>query len=310
MTHKIKLLDLYHALKERLNLKLCAGEAGLKRALLDESLDVNRDTIAGPMTYIHPNRIQLVGKSEQAYLNSADDDEQHALDKLFQRFTCAVVLVDGVQPTKAMMQKAQETNRALFTTPLADSLVLENIQHYAALHLSRTITLHGVFLEVLGMGVLITGDPGVGKSELALELISKGNRLIADDAPEFSRIAPDVVSGQCPEILQDVLEVRGLGILDIRAMFGDNAIKKQKYLRLIVHLKAMNEQQIAKMPRLPSEQAVRDILSVQIPRVTIPVAPGRNLAILVEAAVRNHLLKRNGYDATKAFIEHQQSLLK
>lgn len=310
MAQKITLDNLYQTLKARLQLKLCAGEAGLHRPLLDESLDASRDTIVGPMTYIHPNRIQLIGQAEQAYLDAPERDRALALEKLFQDFTWAVVLVDGVQPMQDMCEKAEQTKRTLFSTPLADRFVLENLQHFAALHLSEKITLHGVFLEVLGMGVLITGDPAVGKSELALELISRGSRLIADDVPEFSCIAPDVISGQCPEILSDFLEVRGLGVLNIRAMFGDNAIKKQKYLRLIVHLKAMSEQQISTMPRLPSDQEVRDILSVPIPSVTIPVAPGRNLAILVEAAVRNHLLKRNGYDATQAFIERQQNLLK
>ena len=159
------------------------------------------------------------------------------------------------------------------------------------------------------MGVLLTGDPAVGKSELALDLITRGNRLVADDAPEFTRIAPDIVSGTCPPLLREFLEVRGLGILNIRAMFGDSAIKRQKYLRLIVHLKRMSADQISSMDRLTGTHTNRDVLGVSIPQVTVPVAPGRNLSVLVESAVRNHLLRMKGYDATEVLIERQQQAI-
>jgi len=162
---------------------------------------------------------------------------------------------------------------------------------------------------VLGMGVLLTGDPAVGKSELALDLITRGSRLVADDAPEFTRIAPDIVSGTCPPLLREFLEVRGLGILNIRAMFGDSSIKRQKYLRLIVHLKRMSADQISSMDRLSGTHANLDVLGVSIPHVTVPVAPGRNLSVLVESAVRNHLLRLKGYDATEVLIERQQQAI-
>ena len=187
--------------------------------------------------------------------------------------------------------------------------MLDNLQDFASINLPDKFVLHGVFLEVLGMGVLLTGDPAVGKSELALDLIARGNRLIADDATEFTRIAPEVISGACPPLLSEFLEVRGLGILNIRAMFGDSAIKQSKYLRLIVHLKRMTDAELSTMERLSPMQDVRDVLGVLIPQVTIPVAPGRNLGILVEAAVRNHMLKLKGYDANDVFIERQQRFI-
>jgi len=162
---------------------------------------------------------------------------------------------------------------------------------------------------VLGMGVLLTGDPSVGKSELALDLITRGSRLVADDAPEFTRIAPDIISGTCPPLLRDFLEVRGLGILNIRAMFGDSSIKGTKYLRLIVNLKRMSAEQISGMDRLSGAHTNRDVLGVPMPQVTVPVASGRNLAVLVESAVRNHLLRLKGYDATQVLIERQQQAI-
>jgi len=168
------------------------------------------------------------------------------------------------------------------------------------------VTLHGVFLEVFSIGVLITGEPGSGKSELALELVSRGHRLVADDATEFTLIAPDVIDGACPDLLQDLLEVRGLGVLNIREMFGHTAVKPSKYLRLVIHLKPMlvGEETDA-MTRLTGDVSRRNVLDVDVPKITIPVAPGRNLAVLVEAAVRSHVLKSKGIDPAQTFIDRQ-----
>ena len=309
MPHSVRVRDLYEALKDSLKLHLRAGEPGLDRSLLDATLDPSSYIIAGPLTYIHPNRIQVIGKAESAYLNNLGHSRTQALEQLFREHTRAVVLVDGVEVDDELVRQADIAGIALFSTSLPDKVVLNHLHHFAALRPSDKTTLHGVFLEVLGMGVLITGDPAVGKSELALELISRGNRLIADDAPEFTRIAPDIISGACPPMLREFLEVRGLGVLNVRAMFGDNAIKHNKHLRLIVHLKRMRTPEIEKMARLSPEDENREVLGVHIPQVTILVAPGRNLAILVESAVRNHPLKMQGYDATEVFIERQQQAL-
>lgn len=309
MPHRIRVSDLLDALKARLQLRLHAGEAGLEHTLLDETVNPASDIIAGPLNFIHPNRIEVLGQAELRYLDNPERNRDLALSTLFSQPTRAVILVDGVQPDDGMLNHAARNQTPLFSSPLPDTLVLDNLQHFAAINLSEKITLHGVFLEVLGMGVLLTGDPSVGKSELALELIARGSRLIADDAPEFTRIAPDVVSGTCPPLLREFLEVRGLGVLNIRAMFGDSAIKHNKYLRLILHLKRMDSQELNIMERLSPMQDAREVIGVTIPQVTIPVAPGRNLGILAEAAVRNHLLKLKGYDANEDLIERQQCAL-
>jgi len=162
-------------------------------------------------------------------------------------------------------------------------------------------------MEVMGTGVLITGESSIGKSELALELLTRGHRLIADDAPEFTRIAPDTLNGTCPDMLRDFLEVRGLGILDVRAMFGASAIKENRNLRLIIVLQDIEE--AVKIDRLHGSRRLRTIQGVDVPEVTLPVGPGRNLAVLLEAAVRNHILIANGYDASDAFIERQKRRL-
>jgi HPr kinase/phosphorylase len=310
MPHSIRVRDLFDALCERLSLTWVAGEAGAENPVLSEDSDTSTGIIAGPLNYIHPNRVQVIGLAEQAYLDSLHAPNRVlALQQIFAERPAAVVLVNGLDGPPELAAMADEYGVALLRSPLPDNQVLDNLQYYASLFLSEKTTLHGVFLEVLGMGVLLTGDPAVGKSELALDLITRGSRLVADDAPEFTRIAPDIISGTCPPLLREFLEVRGLGILNIRAMFGDSSIKRTKYLRLIVHLKRMSADEISGMDRLSGAHANRDVLGVSIPQVTVPVAPGRNLAVLVESAVRNHLLRLKGYDATEVLIERQQQAI-
>ena len=165
-------------------------------------------------------------------------------------------------------------------------------------------------MEVMGLGILLTGPSGVGKSELALELLSRGHRLVADDAPEFRRTAPDSVHGSCPPMLADFIEVRGLGILNVRAMYGNNAVMTHKRLHLIIRLQPPTENgNVPAFDRLDTNQRHRTILGVDIPEVILPVAPGRDLAVIIEAAVRNHVLYLNGYNAAEDFIERQQQYI-
>ena len=310
MPHSVRVRDLFEGLSERLKLTWVAGQAGADEPLLKSGTDASIGIIAGPLNYIHPNRVQVIGPAEASYLDGlGEKGRMQALRQLFAEQPALVVLVDGIDAPHALAELAEESGTALMRSPLPDSQVLDNLQYYASLFLSEKTTLHGVFLEVLGMGVLLTGDPAVGKSELALDLITRGSRLVADDAPEFTRIAPDIVSGTCPALLREFLEVRGLGILNIRAMFGDSSIKRTKYLRLIVHLKRMTSEQISGMDRLSGAHTDREVLGVSVPQVTVPVAPGRNLSVLVESAVRNHLLRLKGYDAAEVLIERQQQAI-
>ncbi len=306
MQHQITVKDLLDALQVR----LLAGKKGLGNIIFDADLEKSDPIIAGPLNYIHPSPVQIIGPKEKKYLTGLNtEDQKAALQRLFAAEPAAIILSNRLKSLKTLDTLSDKHCVPLLASSLKDAQVLDNLQYYAARFFARKTNLHGVFLEVLGMGVLLTGHSAVGKSELALELIIRGHRLIADDVTEFRRIAPDIVSGSCPPLLREFLEVRGLGILNIPAMFGDSATKRSKYLHLIVHLRRMKLQEIADMERLRGAGRYRNVLGVDIPEITVPVAPGRNLAILVETAVRNHILKLKGYDAAELFIERQQQAI-
>jgi HPr kinase/phosphorylase len=186
---------------------------------------------------------------------------------------------------------------------------MELLSHYLKQVMAESTSLHGVFIEVQGFGVLIKGEAAIGKSELALELISRGHRLIADDIVDFYRISPDRVEGRCPELLQDFLEVRGLGILNIRALFGDNAVKPTKPLDLIVQLELANTQKPQTLDRLSIKTQHERVLDVDISKIVIPIAIGRNIAVLVEVAVRNHMLLMRGINATQQLSKRQKQMM-
>jgi HPr kinase/phosphorylase len=198
---------------------------------------------------------------------------------------------------------AEESDTPLWVSPRRGHELLNHLQYHLARTLAPRVTLHGVFMEIYSIGVLITGESGAGKSELALELVTRGHRLVADDAPEFTQIAPDVLDGTCPDLLQDLLEVRGLGVLNVRQMFGDTAVKRNKYLRLIVHLsKRRAGAQPDGMERLTGDLGTRRVLDLDVPMITLPVMAGRNLAVLTEAATRMHILRSKGVDPAAAFM--------
>lgn len=306
--------DLFETHEERLGLTWVAGLGGADKAFRPEDTAAVRNsffaTWAGYLNLIHPSRIQVLGQAEMAYLSRLDRGTyEETLQRLFSSAACCVIICDDEKVPDVFASMADDAVVPLFRTALPGFKIVSHLQHHLSNVLAERINLHGVFMEVLGIGVLLTGRSGVGKSELALELISRNHRLVADDAPEFRRIAPDELNGCCPSGLIGFLEVRGLGILNIRAMFGDSVIKLNKNLRLIIELQRMSDAELAAMDRLQGSRQHRTILEVEIPQVTLPVVPGHNLAVLVEGAVRNHILLLKGYNAAQAFIDRQQQMI-
>jgi len=302
--------DLYEHHAEELGLNWMAGQAGSM-----QKVELAADHKLGNVGYlnlIHPHQIQVLGIYELTYLESlAPNVYQDALRQLFenQKLACIIIIDTDLQlfqVTTDLQSWADEYGIPLFSSAIAGEQII-NYLHSTFMHLfAQRTTLHGVFLDVLGMGVLIMGDSGTGKSELALELVSRGHRLVADDSPEFYRIAPQTINGTCPLNMTPFLEVRGLGVLNVQALFGDSAVKKDKYLRLIVQLEHMTPTRMQEIDRLQGEYRMRRVLDVEIPEISLPVAPGRNLAVLLECAVRNHSLKTQGYNAADDFCERQR----
>jgi HPr kinase/phosphorylase len=295
--------EIFDALAGRLGLRWAAGRAGEQRPLDIGESQQRRPSLVGYLNIIYPNAIQIVGNEELRYLDGLDPRQRwDTVAKIFGYRPTAVIVTRDQQVPEDVGRAAEESGTPLWVS----HELLTYLQYHLARALARSTTLHGTFMEVYSIGVLITGEAGAGKSELALELLTRGHRLIADDAPEFTQIAPDMLDGSCPPMLQDLLEVRGLGILNVREMFGHTAVKRNKYLRLIVHLAEAGR--IAGddgMARLTGLTDARHVLDVEVPQITIPVAPGRNLAVLVEAAVRNHLLRSKGIDPAQTFMDRQ-----
>ncbi len=313
MTH-VRMLtaaDVFAAQHEALALTWVAGKTGELRPLEPATARYPGMALVGHLNFIHPNRVQVVGQAEMRYLEQLTATQRaQTLRALFACPTSAMIVVtDGQAIPPDLIRHAETEATPLFGSPLPSPPLIHALQYYLAYALAEQTTLHGVFMEVIGVGVLLTGESGIGKSEVALELISRGHRLIADDAVELAHVAPDSLEGRCPDALRDFLEVRGLGILNIRAMFGETAIRRRKALHLIVHLEQMSRKRMQEIDRLQAERASRAILGVDIPVVVLLVAPGRNLAVLVEAAVRNHMLHRRGADPLQDFMQQQQAVM-
>jgi HPr kinase/phosphorylase len=315
MTRQLSARQLFDDLAERLGLRWIAGERGASREIGIDDGEPRRPSLVGYLNIIYPNRLQIIGAEELRYLDGLDPRQRwETIAKVIDYRPLALVVTRNQAVPADLNEACEEAGIPLWHATPRGHEVLTYLQYHLTRALARRTTLHGVFMEIYSIGLLITGESGSGKSELALELITRGHRLIADDAPEFTQIAPDVLDGTCPELLQDCLEVRGLGVLNVREMFGDTAIKRNKYLRLIVHLAPWtsqdNDNGLGGLERLYGDASNRDVLDVPIPQLTIPVAPGRNLAVLVEAAARSYILKSKGIDPAKVFVDRQAHQLR
>ena len=301
---------LYNELQDRLGLHWIVGSGkGSDRSVSDQDLSA-RPALAGYLNLIHPNKVQVLGNEELDHLNGLNDDRRgETLLSLLKQDLLAIVLGDGLEPPPDLVELSGDHDVPVLSSALPSWELVNLLQYYISKTLARHTSLHGVFMEVFTIGVLITGDSGCGKSELALELLNRGHRLIADDAPEFTQVSPELIDGTCPEALQDCLEVRGLGVLNVRRMFGDTAIKLNKYLRLIIELKVPRAGEADIHDRLHGDTSEVPVLDLDIPSITLPVLAGRNLAVIVEAAVRDFMLKMKGYDAAEAFVERHSRIL-
>ena len=302
---QVNVTRLHEDNRAALALAWVAGRGGSKAIRREEAATA---ALIGHLNLTHPNSIQVIGAFEAALAGGRDAAERSGFaEKLIAAGPVALVFADGVPPSPQLISAATRSQVPVFTTPLPAAQVIEKLARYLAKALAATTERHGVFMDVLGLGVLITGDSGVGKSELGLELISRGHGLVADDVVEISRVAFNALEGRCPSLLKDFLEVRGLGLINIRTIYGESAIRPKMKLKLVAHLnKPAASKARDTAERLPLSELAEDILGVTVRKVVIPVAAGRNLAVLLEAAVRNYILQLRGIDSTAEFMARQK----
>ena len=309
---RITAAELFEQQHERLELRWLAGQQGAAQRVV-EAVDTvaRRPSLAGYLNTIYPNKVQILGTEELAWLDGLDARQRwETIQRLINYRPLALVISKNQPCPDDLRLAAEESDTPLWGSPRRGHELLNHLQYRLARTLAPRVTMHGVFMEIYSIGVLLTGESGSGKSELALELVTRGHRLVADDAPEFTQIAPDVLDGTCPDLLQDMLELRGLGVLNIRQMFGDTAVKRNKYLRLIVHLsKPSLDARPDGMERLTGDIGSRRLLDLDVPMITLPVMAGRNLAVLAEAATRMHILRSKGLDPAAAFMARHSHFL-
>ncbi len=287
--------------QDKIPFKWIAGQNAAQKVIADPG--AYGAELVGHLNLIHPTRIQVLGTQEYEYYRRFNQHRriQHLTD-LQRGGVPALIIADNINPPEELVNFCNEANVPLLTTSHTAAQTIDLLRIYLGKRLAPQTLVHGVFMDVLGVGVLITGESGLGKSELALELISRGHGLVADDAVELMRTAPNMIEGRCPPLLQNLLEVRGLGLLDIRTIFGETSVRRKKKLMLIVQLLRVTPDNFE---RLPTQQQTQNVLGLPIRRVMLQVAAGRNLAVLVEAAVRNTILTLRGIDTMGEFLERQ-----
>lgn len=307
---QVNIQQLFEDKQVRLELTRVAGNDGIDRFIDSDNVEASNREMVGHLSRIHPSWVQVLSETELDYLrNMTADERAHEFSQIEQNGTACLIVAGAADIPPELINFANQSSIPLFASSMASVHLMWLIRHYLAKELAESTSRHGVFLDVLGVGVMITGESAVGKSELGLELITRGSGLVADDVVELNRIAPDTLEGCCPELLRDYLEVRGLGMLNIRTMFGETSVRRKKILKLIVYLHRAQDKELIHIDRLPLVETHQEILGVKINTVNIPVVAGRNLAVLVEAAARNFVLQQRGINTMQEFIiRHDQML--
>ncbi len=302
---------LFEKHRQALHWEWVAGHAHPERRFDDAAVRDARSAadLIGYLNYIHPYRVQIVGRREVAYLS---DHTEEVIERRVARIVTLeppmIIVADGQVPPNRLVAMCDRAEIPLFVTAASAGHVIDVVRAYLGQLFAERTTRHGVFMDILGLGVLLTGESGLGKSELGLELISRGHGLVADDAVDLYRISQTSLEGRCPALLANLLEVRGIGLLDIKAIFGETAVRRKMRLNLLVHL-VRKETLEREFERLPYEPLFDDILGVAVRKVVIAVDAGRNLAVLVEAAVRNTVLQLRGIDTYAEFVRRHQSAM-
>ncbi|CDN44808.1 HPr kinase/phosphorylase [Paenibacillus sp. P22] len=296
MAKKVKVSELVQPFQ----LEILAGEDGMQRIITTDDLYRPALEMAGYFHYYPKERVQLLGKTELAFIQTLDSRERkERLEKLCNDETPCIMLTRGLEPPLELIEQAAEKHIPVLRSQISTTIFSSRLTNFLERRLAPTTTIHGVLVDVYGMGILITGGSGIGKSETALELVKRGHRLVADDAVEIRQTSDGQLHGTAPELIRHLLEIRGLGIINVMTLFGAGAIRNNKRISVVIKLE--NWQPEKQYDRLGLDEETTRIIETDVPLVTVPVRPGRNLAVIIEVAAMNYRLKRMGYNAALQF---------
>lgn len=304
MTAKVRTKDLL----ENFNLTLVAGANGIYREIITSDISRPGIEMTGYFNYYPKERLQLIGRTEMAYFLDLNEEEQRDRAKqLCTDITPGIVVSRGMDIPKTLIETANQTDVPILKSPRKTTRVVSRLTNYLEEKYAPTTSIHGVLVDIYGIGVLIIGNSGIGKSETALELVKRGHRLVADDSVEIRQEDYDSLIGSSPEILEHMLEIRGLGIIDVMTLFGAGAVRTNKRISVVINLENWIEEK--QYDRLGIDEDKMQIMDVQLPKATIPVRPGRNVAVIIEVAAMNYRLKRMGFNAAQDFSDRLTDLI-
>ncbi len=301
--------QLFNLCKKKFDFNWIYGQSHAGEQLRLTQNATNYPTLAvGFLNIIHPDRLHIIGPAEISFFNAIGEDARKGIiKKVAEGKSLGFVICSNLRLPPDMTQALIDEDLPVFSTSEAPERVLTLVRQYIVRLLAPSCSMHGVFMDVFGMGILLSGQSGIGKSELGLELVTRGHGLVADDVVDFIQRAPDWVEGSAPALLANLLEVRGIGLLDIKTIFGETAVRRKMRLNLVAELKQFDQGEL--MERLPETELFAEVLGQPIRKMIIPVGGGRNLAVLVEAAVRSAILQLRGINTIQDFFDRQRKLM-
>lgn len=295
-------------LLENFTLTLVAGEDGLHREIITSDISRPGIEMTGFFEYYPKERLQLIGKTEMAYfLSLSDEQRKDRAERLCTDITPGIVISRGMDIPESMIEAANKSGVPILQSPRKTTRVISRLTNYLEAKYAPSTAVHGVLVDVYGVGVLITGQSGVGKSETALELVKRGHRLVADDSVEIRQEDYDSLIGNSPPLIEHLLEIRGLGIINVMTLFGAGSVRNYKKISLIMNLELWDEKK--QYDRLGLEEETMKIMDVHVPKLIVPVRPGRNLAVIIEVAAMNFRLKRMGVNAAEEFSDRLTKMI-
>ncbi|KIO67033.1 hypothetical protein B4064_1352 [Caldibacillus thermoamylovorans] len=302
---KVTIKDILNKFK----LELISGEEGINRPVTTSDISRPGLEMAGFFDYYPEDRLQLLGRTELTFFSMLNEEDRIVrMQRLCTDVTPGIIITRGLEIPEELIEASEQEAVPVMRSNLKTTQLVSRLTNYLEIALAPTIAIHGVLVDVYGVGVLITGQSGVGKSETALELVKRGHRLVADDCVEIRQEDQESLVGNSPPLIEHLLEIRGLGIIDVMTLFGAGAVRSYKRITMCIHLE--NWDQNKRYDRLGLDEDKMKIFDVEIPKLTIPVRPGRNLAVIIEVAAMNFRLKKMGVNAAKQFTQRLQETIK